>query len=456
MSRTEMRELLARAAGEAKRVPGAATVVLGAPVPAAPVERFLRAAVGGERALIAPGAKDALAVAGLGAAARVAVPEGGKGRFARARDRARALFASVVRIDEGEVPPPRLLGGFSFAEEPAREVPWEGFGAADFVLPRWTYFVREGAGFLRLAAAPGELRASERILEELSAIEAALAAEEPPTVPGTLRVDEGDREAWVALVRAALSEIAAGRLEKVVPARRLRAVAEAGAFDPVAVVADGNAAEPGATRFLFEREGTAFVGRTPERLVQLAGGRIRCDALAGSIPRGDDDHERMTALLASEKDRREHDLVVRGIVEDLAWFADLGDVSRPPRIRTLRTVHHLHTPLEGTVRGTPHLFELAAALHPTAAVAGRPRARAVAFLKEREGLDRGWYAAPVGWVDGDGEGELFVALRSAALRGGVAWAYAGAGVVAGSDPGAEWRETGAKAASILDALGSPT
>lgn len=450
--------LLARAAGEARRFPPGAVVVLGVAAPTVPVARLLAAQVPGERALLAPA--DGWAVAGLGAAARV-VADGGPARFARARDRARALFASVMRFDAedgAEGPTPRLVGGFSFADVPPRTTPWQGFGAVDLALPRWSYFTPasgEGASFLRLAVAPAELKGGERLLAELSAIEAALAEETPVKAPPPARLEPGEFAPWEALVRDGLAAIAAGGLEKVVPARRLRAVADA-PFAPAAAVAR---AEPGTTRFLFERAGTTWVGRTPERLVQLGGAVVRCDALAGSIPRGADeadDEARIAALRGSEKDRREHDLTVRGIVEDLRRFAHLSPPAAEPAVRTLRTVHHLHTPIEGAVFGSPHLFDLAAALHPTAAVAGRPRAAATAFLAEREGLDRGWYAAPIGWVDGDGEGELWVALRGAAVQGAEAWAYAGAGVVPGSDPEAEWRETAAKAASILGALGVPT
>jgi isochorismate synthase len=450
--------LLARAAGETRRLPPGALVVLGVTVPAAPVERLLAARVPGERALIVPGDRAGIAVAGLGAAARVQAE--GPTRFARARDRARALFAAVIHVDDDDAkdaPAPRLLGGFSFAATPRRAAPWEAFGAVDLALPRWTYFARadgEGPAFLRLAVAPAELKGGDRLLAELADVETALATGLVPAPPSAARVDEPDLAPWDALVRDSLAAIAAGKVEKVVPARRLHATAAA-PFDPLAAVAAG---EPGTTRFLFEREGTTFVGRTPERLVEFAGGTIRCDGLAGSIPRAPDpaeDAARIAALRASEKDLREHAVVVRGIVEDLGRYAELAPTPPVPAVRTLRTVHHLHTPIEGTVRGAPHLFDLAAALHPTAAVAGRPRAPAVAFLEEREGLDRGWYAAPIGWVDGDGEGELFVALRSAALRGAEAWAYAGAGVVAGSDPAAEWRETAAKAAAILGALGVP-
>lgn len=485
-------ETIERASAEGRFPPGA-LVVLGGEVESVPPSRLLAAPLPGERALLVPAHRDAWSVAGIGATARVSC-DGGVARFARARDRARALFASMIRFEHAaEAPAPRLVGGFSFDAEPRREEPWEAFGAADFALPRWSYFAPpEGhdRGYLRLAVTPRELDGTKRLLAELSAIEATLAGGSPihggegmgPEAVGSpiarrvdsdpssnvrgrddstasdlaapiaasppgARIDDPAFASWEILVRAGLAAIADGTLQKVVPARRFP-VAAAAPFDPMAV-----APEPGTTSFRFDREGVTFVGRSPERLVQLAGGTVRCDALAGSIPRCGDDGAEATALLSSEKDLREHAWVVRGIIEELRRFAALSTVSRTPAVRTLRTIHHLYTQIEGTLLGTPHLFDLAAALHPTAAVAGRPRAAAMAFLAEREKLDRGWYAAPVGWVDAEGDGELWVALRSAAIRGSLAWAFAGAGVVEGSEPAAEWCETAVKAASILGALG---
>jgi isochorismate synthase EntC len=161
------------------------------------------------------------------------------------------------------------------------------------------------------------------------------------------------------------------------------------------------------------------------------------------------------ALRASGKDRREHDLVVRAIADALA--AAGADVALPaePSVRELRHVLHLHTPIRATLREPRHVLELAARLHPTPAVGGTPTAEAVAWIAAREPTPRGWYAAPVGWFDLDGDGELAVAIRSGLLAGPRVHLWAGAGIVAGSDPDRELAETDVKLRAMLGALGAP-
>jgi isochorismate synthase EntC len=158
------------------------------------------------------------------------------------------------------------------------------------------------------------------------------------------------------------------------------------------------------------------------------------------------------ALVASQKDRREHDLVVDAI---RAALADCAEVDAPaaPHVRVLRHVVHLHTPFRARLREPRHVLELAARLHPTPAVGGTPRELAIDWIRSREPVARGWYAAPVGWFDLDGNGELAVAIRSGVLAGNRAHLWAGAGIVAGSDPDRELAETEIKLRAMLGALG---
>jgi menaquinone-specific isochorismate synthase len=356
----------------------------------------------------------------------------------------------VEHSGAGELARPRYLGGLAFAPGAADAAPWHGFGDAWFVLPRWTY-VHDGVrAALVLAVDAADAAASTRWRDELGAFRAALAASfAPRPQPPMLNIDPGDRDVWRAHVRAITDAIAAGDCAKIVAARSA-VVTLAGDARPADMLAELDARHADCVRVLVRPPGGgALVAATPERLVALDGANVSCDALAGSIARASGDD---AALLASAKDRNEHDIVVRAIAS--ALHALDADVRYPaePGVRTLRHVLHLHTPIAATVRGQRHVLELAAALHPTPAVGGTPTPVATDWIARHE-VARGWYASPVGWFDLDGNGELAVAIRSGLLAGERAHLWAGAGIVAGSDPDRELAETDLKLRAMLGALG---
>jgi isochorismate synthase EntC len=157
--------------------------------------------------------------------------------------------------------------------------------------------------------------------------------------------------------------------------------------------------------------------------------------------------------LTSAKDAAEHACVVRALQSRLAPFCASLEVPSAPSVRSLATLLHLRTPLEGKLARATHVLELVEALHPSPAVGGEPRGAAVEWLRASEPVPRGWYAGPVGWFDAQGDGEFAVAIRSGRLEGERAWAYAGAGLVAGSTPASEYAETALKQRGFLSALG---
>ena len=200
-------------------------------------------------------------------------------------------------------------------------------------------------------------------------------------------------------------------------------------------------------RFAFRGDGRTFLGATPERLVRKQGREVETEAQAGSL----DSRAAAAALLASEKDLREHQLVVDDIVSRLGpWCARL-EASPRPTVRELRDVLHLLTPIAGTLAAPHHVLELVRELHPTPAVGGVPTAAAVEWITRHE-APRGWYAGPVGYFDRDGDGDFAVALRCCLLHGEEALLFAGAGIVADSDPELELRETELKRQTLLAAL----
>jgi menaquinone-specific isochorismate synthase len=325
------------------------------------------------------------------------------------------------------------------------------------VLPTFTAVQRGRDGWLLVAAREGSTPAERG---ELAATAEHLVAElrtatlRELAAPRLLRRRDSEPDRWQQGVAAICTAIAAGELKKVVTARSSdleldREIALDQVLDRLAHEC------PECTRFLVRRRGVAFVGATPERLVSRRGRRVTSEALAGSMPiatgAGEGSpHER---LLACAKNRGEHQLVVDSIREALAPLCVSLDVAEAPSVVALRHVLHLSSPFSGMLADDTHVLELVDALHPTPAVGGAPKVAALRWIAENEPLDRGWYAGPVGWFDGSGDGDLAVAIRSALVHGASARVFAGAGVVAGSEPSSELRETVLKQRAMVHGLG---
>lgn len=318
-----------------------------------------------------------------------------------------------------------LLGGMAFDPDSGG---WPGFGSGWFRVPALTLERRAGETVL---AAHGDAGA---------AVEAA-RRERAAGWPEIEAIDAvPDRERWAALVRRAVAEQG-----KVVLARRM-VLRMTGPLDPFEVLLRMARRQRDTFVFGFEVEGAAFVGCTPERLFRRSGRAVQTEALAGTRPAGADP----AAFLESEKDRREHDFVVRSIRTALAPLCTRLS-GEGPHVRALSDVMHLRTRFSGRLCDGVGDGDLVRALHPTPAVCGEPREAALHFIRTLEPGERGWYAGPVGWLGSD-ETELAVALRSARVWGSTVEAWAGAGIVAGSDPAAEWAETAAKSRAVVEAL----
>ena len=202
-----------------------------------------------------------------------------------------------------------------------------------------------------------------------------------------------------------------------------------------------------------------FVGASPELLVSRSGDIVRSHPMAGTAARGGDpstDARLAAALLASTKDREEHQITIDMVHDTLLNWCSYVDYEAEPSIVPVANVQHLATLVEGRLsQPAPSVLELVDALHPTPAVCGSPREEALAFIKANEGFDRGRYAGAVGWVDGRGNGSWAVSVRCADLDGSTARVYAGNGIVADSDPATELAETRAKLQAMLSALVRP-
>lgn len=268
-------------------------------------------------------------------------------------------------------------------------------------------------------------------------------------------VESPSAAAYEEAVSAATARIHDGALRKVVLARTIEV--DAGReLDPRRLAQHLRAVNPSAFTFAVPAAGGVLVGASPELLVSRHGAAVRSNPLAGSAPRsGDPDEDRANAdaLRASAKNREEHAIVVDAVAEALGPVCEELRWDPEPVLLETPNVWHLSTRFVGTLRDpAPSALELALALHPTPAVGGTPTAAALATIRELEPFDRGAYAGPVGWVDALGDGEWAIALRCARLEDSRATLYAGAGIVADSDPEAEAEETDRKFRAFLDAL----
>lgn len=240
-----------------------------------------------------------------------------------------------------------------------------------------------------------------------------------------------------------------GELEKVVLARELLLCCSS-APDIEGILQRLLGRRDGSVCFALRKGSSTFLGATPERLVSRKGSLILTEALAGSAAANDP--LAVESLISDRKNQLEHSLVVREIVSRLkALGAEIGEAGMPT-LRRFGPLVHLQTSLMARKLGAPHVLQLAEHLHPTPAVGGVPRQQALEFIRNHETFDRGRYASPIGWFDRNGDGEFSVALRSGLLFGDKLRLFAGAGIVDGSDPDAEWCETELKFRSFLEAL----
>lgn len=367
----------------------------------------------------------------------------GPDRFARIEEAARALFARIAWEGDG----PRvsqLVGGFAFAPGGTAAAPWQGFPDGELRLPDLLY-AGEGDACWRQAC----------VASAWSGLEI-----EPPRlgqpVRGSVEINSNDAHRYKDCVRRALAEIDAGRLDKVVVARSASVRARS-TIDAVAWLFALRERFPGCTLFAVGEGDSVFLGATPERLVRVQGDTVETAAIAGTAPRGSSraaDQAIGEELRQSAKNNAEHAIVVRHLMSALADCCDTVEADPAPRLLKTRNVQHLFTGLRARRRAhaPDSLLQLVARLHPTPAVGGTPREAALDWLAANEPMARGWFSGPVGFLQSDGDGEFVVALRSALVQGHAATAWAGAGIVAGSEPDAEFTETELKLRTVLGPL----
>ncbi|MFQ5614289.1 MAG: isochorismate synthase MenF [Anaerolineae bacterium] len=410
------------------------------------------------------------AFAGYGWAASLTAA--GPDRFRSIRQEAAQLFNKAI-LETDDTPPgvgPRLFGGFAFWAGDEPQDLWSAFPSACFVLPRYQLTCLDGQSWLTvnhcLEAGQDPYPILQSLRDDTQMLRLALEmagnrAQESRMQPHRAEIELDirypmDRAAWQRLIETTTGRIRAGELEKVVLARTCR-VQSTRYVEPADILTRLRQKYPDCYRFLFEpAPGHVFYGATPELLAEVSGLTLRTVALAGSSRRGetpDEDATLARELLSNPKERQEHAFVVEALRQSLQPLVSELQVPPSPDIHRLNNIQHLRTAMQGRLAEPCGILPVVEALHPTPAMGGTPRATALRLIAENEPFSRGWYAAPVGWLDPHGDGLFAVAIRSAVSVGHEACLFAGAGIVADSDPDREWRETGLKFRPMLDALG---
>ena len=359
---------------------------------------------------------------------------------------------------------PLFLGGYSFNPHNTGSV-WKRFGAARFVLPEWMLIQIGHLHLLTLIIKKESRPADELYQEVISRITDFLnlagtlsfSASGKSKNPNILCTHQAasDKLIWDQRVSRAREMIEQDHFQKIVLARS--AVFESQCpIEPTFLAHHLREAYPACYNFLIQPDAdTAFLGATPERLASFNNGLLLTEGLAGSISRGSsalEDASLAQLLMRSGKDRGEHDYVVRAIRKSLKKYSDEVDLPMDPGIKKLKNVMHLFTPIRASIHSGVTIHKLIEELHPTPAVGGYPKEKAVPYIYDLEMIDRGWYASPVGWYNMNGCGEFAVAIRSALIHKNRAELYAGCGIVSDSDPDVEWNETLLKFQPVINAL----
>jgi salicylate biosynthesis isochorismate synthase len=388
----------------------------------------------------------------------------GSERYDEARTWCLALTEQLLELPQfkSSRDTPLFLGGFRFTRDQGEhEEVWRDWPAGRVWIPRLLIVQAHGSTHAVIARTlrPGldpqawctsiREKLSERPEETVRAyLQTRSWTEEP---------DENEAHAFKAGVAQAVNSIRKTALHKVVLARNTTfRCPENECFDPIATAYRLRDHYPSCATFAIgQASGSAFVGATPEPLVERIGEQARTVALAGTKIRGaseSDDLNQIDALVSSKKERLEHELVVRALESAVSDVSLAIDVPKEPNVRTLRNLHHLETPLHLTLQPGVSILDLVDRLHPSPAIGGQPRHLSLNWIQEHESIDRGWYAGPIGWWTSRESGRFYVALRSAVLKGSTAIAFAGAGLVEGSVPQSEWLETEGKLSAIRHAL----
>lgn len=402
-------------------------------------------------------ANQTLTLVGLGHA-KVLMSDGDENRFTDISKRWKSLCGGLIKEEKDKAP--ILFGGFSFDPKSAKDSEWNGFPSAYFVVPSFQLISKDGETSVSINL----ITANENAVDEFEALRterdrlihmAQMNEFIPSAKPTVVSLVEIEKEQYMNAVEDVTAQIRNGEAEKVVIARSIKMNFEQEVSSVTALHHISNEQQE-SYHFGLQKDGQLFFGATPERLIEITNGRAYSACVAGSSERGktaEDDRLLGEALLADRKNLEEHQYVVNMISDVFNEYCTDISMSSNPKLMKIRDIQHLFTPIEAKVEKDIDIFSFVEALHPTPALGGVPTNKSMDIIREEEQMDRGYYAAPIGWTDTEGNGEFAVAIRSALLNGDCAYLYAGGGIVADSEVEKEYEETWVKFRPVLRALG---
>ena len=398
------------------------------------------------------------AIAAIDAVAKLQL-ENSKNRFYQAQKFINSCLANTltIGISDQAFAGPHFFCSFSFFEEYAQaDYP---FPSATVFLPKWQVAIKRDrcilVANLALSAEVSVEIVTEQLWEKIERIcTSKFSSNTTNNYRQIIKQSRTNPDNFKQAVLSALASINSNDLSKIVLAQALD-VSSHNPFKLSQSLNNLRVLHPDCYIFSISNgKGQNFIGASPERLISIHDQKLTTDALAGSAPRGKtaaEDNDLANRLLNSEKEKREHQVVIDFITQSL-YKLGLVPQKLPPQLRQLSNIQHLWTPIQAKVPTNLQPLEIVAELHPTPAVAGAARNIACTEIRSYESFERGLYAAPLGWIDYRNNSEFIVGIRSALIDGDRARLYAGAGIVAGSDPDKELAEIQLKLQALLKAL----
>lgn len=382
----------------------------------------------------------------------------GKKRAQMVKREWRQLLERAIGKTNEKATGPVIIGGFAFDPMNNKTSHWVDFPEVGFYVPEVLLTLKGEKAFLSLNINVNPESHPSQLFDHYQALVEKLFLEddsETYRLSTVIRdIHDIDVDKWLHAVETATRRIAEGELNKVVLSREVLVTSEDD-FNTAAILEKLYQSSNNNYTFAFERGESCFVGTTPERLIERNEDWLLTGALAGTIGRGETEEEDLKLgldLLHSSKNRQEHDYVVQMVLQAMEQFTEKVDLSKTPELLKVKDVQHLYTPISGKAKNGATLLDIVEQLHPTPALGGQPREKALTLIRSLETYNRGWYAAPIGWMDAGGQGEFAVAIRSGLLRKNKAVLFAGCGVVEASNPLEELEETHLKLRPMLSAL----
>lgn len=398
-------------------------------------------------------------IAGLGICGQIQSDQG-TGRFFHVEKEWKRFTENSLIFNQYDVNGigPAMFGGFSFDPLKEKTGLWAKFSGALFHIPKYMLTIVKGEAYFTtnvICTQNDDITLFDKIKDERQQVLTDSAKKPVHAQLSVKDIVEIAPDAWKETVSEVVEDFQDSELKKVVLARELRLHFE-DAIQAETVLANLLHEQKDSFTFAFESNGDCFIGASPERLVKKDGTSLFSACLAGSIGRGatpEEDEQLGNELLNDQKNLIEHQYVVEMIRGAMQETCDEVILPDKPQLMKMKYIQHLYTPVVGKNREGTSLLDLVDRLHPTPALGGLPKQAAVEKIREVEQLDRGLYAAPLGWMDYRANGEFAVAIRSGLIQGKEASLFAGCGIVADSNAESEYIETSIKFRPMLAALG---